>query len=223
MSPAPEAAAQPPAPRAPRSPQPPSVPEDTAAPAPRAPRPPQPPDAPEDTTAPAHRAAARTRGTAAVLAAALLLLLAAAVLLHQERRLSGSPTAANRALTDGAATDRVAAEVGAALREVFSYRPEDTGRTRAAAAELLDGRAARQYTALFARVEQEAARQKLTLTTHVVRAGVTRLDGGRARLLVFLDQVAERPGRAPATVPAQLSVTARLEDGRWRITDIAAR
>ncbi|MCQ6551613.1 hypothetical protein NPS70_00120 [Streptomyces sp. C10-9-1] len=198
MSPAREAAAQPPAPG-----------------------PPRPPDAPEDAAAP--RAATRTRGTAAVLAAALLLLLAAAVLYHQERMLSGSPTAANRALTDGAATDRVAAEVGAALREVFSYRPEDTGRTRAAAADLLDGRAARQYTGLFARVEQEAARQKLTLTTHVVRAGVTRLDGGRARLLVFLDQVAERPGRAASTVPAQLSVTARLEAGRWRITDIAAR
>jgi Mce-associated membrane protein len=52
---------------------------------------------------------------------------------------------------------------------------------------------------------------------------VTRLTGNSARLLVFLDQVSQRQGAAPATAPAQLSVTAELADGRWRIVDIASR
>jgi Mce-associated membrane protein len=52
---------------------------------------------------------------------------------------------------------------------------------------------------------------------------VTRLDGSSAQLLVFLDQVSRREGGAPATAPAQLSVTAELDDGRWRIVDITSR
>ncbi|MFC5901670.1 hypothetical protein [Streptomyces zhihengii] len=159
----------------------------------------------------------------AVLATVVALLAAGAVLLFQERQLRGTPAAANRALTDADTTAGVTGDVSNALTEIFSYTPTDTARTRAAAGELLAGRAARQYTGLFAQVEKEAARQKVTLTTHVVRAGVTRLSGDSARLLVFLDQVSERPGKEPATAPAQLSVTAELHDGRWRITDIASR
>ncbi|MEW2551947.1 hypothetical protein AB0957_09400 [Streptomyces zhihengii] len=159
----------------------------------------------------------------AVLATVVALLAAGAGLLFQERQLRGTPAAANRALTDADTTAGVTGDVSNALTEIFSYTPSDTARTRAAAAELLAGRAARQYTGLFAQVEKEAARQKVTLTTHVVRAGVTRLSGDSARLLVFLDQVSERPGKEPATAPAQLSVTAELHDGRWRITDIASR
>ncbi|MFE7379238.1 hypothetical protein ACFU9F_02600 [Streptomyces zhihengii] len=159
----------------------------------------------------------------AVLATVVALLAAGAVLLFQERQLRGTPAAENRALTDADTTAGVTGDVSNALTEIFSYTPTDTARTRAAAGELLAGRAARQYTGLFAQVEKEAARQKVTLTTHVVRAGVTRLSGDSARLLVFLDQVSERPGKEPATAPAQLSVTAELHDGRWRITDIASR
>ncbi|MGW3404895.1 hypothetical protein, partial [Streptomyces zhihengii] len=159
----------------------------------------------------------------AVLATVVALLAAGAGLLFQERQLRGTPAAANRALTDADTTAGVTGDVSNALTEIFSYTPSDTARTRAAAGELLAGRAARQYTGLFAQVEKEAARQKVTLTTHVVRAGVTRLSGDSARLLVFLDQVSERPGKEPATAPAQLSVTAELHDGRWRITDIASR
>lgn len=159
----------------------------------------------------------------AVLATVVALLAAGAGLLFQERQLRGTPAAANRALTDADTTAGVTGDVSNALTEIFSYTPSDTARTRAAAGELLAGRAARQYTGLFAQVEKEAARQKVTLTTHVVCAGVTRLSGDSARLLVFLDQVSERPGKEPATAPAQLSVTAELHDGRWRITDIASR
>ena len=57
----------------------------------------------------------------------------------------------------------------------------------------------------------------------MVRAGVVSLTGDRARLLVFLDQTAQRAGAAATTAAAQLSVTAHLVGGHWRISDLKAR
>ncbi|MFI6638235.1 hypothetical protein [Streptomyces sp. NPDC050504] len=153
----------------------------------------------------------------------LVLIACGAVLLLKADELGDDPAAGNRALTDAAATERVSGDVSSALSTVFSYTPEDTAGTRKAARGLLAGKAARQYEGLFGQVERRAAEQKLTLTTHVVRAGVTRLTDRGAHLLVFLDQVAERQGRPATTVAAQLSVTAELHGGHWRIVDITSR
>jgi Mce-associated membrane protein len=58
----------------------------------------------------------------------------------------------------------------------------------------------------------------------VVQAGVTRLSGDTAQLLVFLDQLIVRKDTPAGTsAAAQLSVTARLDSGHWRIIDIHAR
>ncbi|MFJ3103946.1 hypothetical protein [Streptomyces sp. NPDC086835] len=159
----------------------------------------------------------------AVAALVLALLIGGTLFLLKAGQLTGDPAADNRALTDTAATARVTGDVSNALTSVFSYTPGDTGATREAARHLLAGKAARQYAELFGQVEKRAAEQKLTLTTHVVRAGVTRLNGSSAQLLVFLDQVSQRQGGAPSTAPAQLSVTAELGDGHWRIVDITSR
>ncbi|MEE1754031.1 hypothetical protein [Streptomyces sp. SP18CS02] len=167
---------------------------------------------------PRRRAASRL---AALLVAALLL--AGGGLLWRGQQLAGSPAAQNRALSDTGATSRVVGEVSGALSQVFSYSPQDTETTRQAARRLLGGKAARQYATLFSQVEQRAAEQRLTLTTHVVRAGVTRLTDRDAHLLVFLDQVAERAGKPATTAAAQLSVTAEPHDGHWRIVDITSR
>ncbi|QIP88371.1 hypothetical protein GLX30_05130 [Streptomyces sp. Tu 2975] len=159
----------------------------------------------------------------AVAALVLALLAGGTLFLLKAGQLTGAPSADNRALSDTAATARVTGDVSNALTSVFSYTPGDTEATREAARHLLAGKAARQYAELFGQVEKRAADQKLTLTTHVVRAGVTRLNGSSAQLLVFLDQVAQRQGGAPTTAPAQLSVTAELGDGHWRIVDITSR
>ncbi|MFE7465446.1 hypothetical protein ACFU6R_15280 [Streptomyces sp. NPDC057499] len=160
-----------------------------------------------------------------VVAAALsvVLLVAGGVLFAQGRALRDTPAAANRALTDGEATTRVAGDVSNALGKVFSYSPQATGVTKESAKQLLAGKALQQYAALFGQVEKQAADQKLTLTTHVVRAGVTRLTDDSAHLLVFLDQVYERAGKPATTAAAQLSVTAQLRDGRWTVVEITAR
>ncbi|MFE4450701.1 hypothetical protein [Streptomyces sp. NPDC056796] len=175
-------------------------------------------------TAPEPDAPRRTAGRrvlAAVLAVALLA--SGALLLVKARQLRDTPATSNRALTDTAGTTRVAGDVSSALGKVFSYGPRSTAATKESAKRLLAGKALQQYAALFGQVEKQAADQKLTLTSQAVRAGVTRLGDGSAHLLVFLDQVYEREGKAPTTAAAQLSVTAELRGGRWIIVDITSR
>ena len=153
----------------------------------------------------------------------LALLVTGGALFVEGQRLRDTPATSNRALTDTEATTEVAGDVSNALGAVFSYSPQATAATKASAKEVLAGKALKQYAALFGQVEKQAADQQLTLTTQVVRAGVTRLTGSSAELLVFLDQVYERRGKAPTTAAAQLSVSAELRDGRWYIVDITSR
>lgn len=176
-------------------------------------------DAGQEGAEPRH--VAWRRGLASVLVIALL---AAGVGLFVEaRQVRDTPATSNRALTDTAETTRVAGDVSSALGKVFSYGPQSTAVTKDAAKRLLAGKALQQYAALFGQVEKQAADQKLTLTSQAVRAGVTRLGARSAHLLVFLDQVYEREGKAATTAGAQLSVTAELRGGRWIIVDITSR
>ncbi|WP_018653205.1 hypothetical protein [Actinomadura flavalba] len=140
---------------------------------------------------------------------------------YAARSAESSSPATNRSLLDPAETTGVIGDVSGALARVLSYTPTTLADTEKAAAEALTGNAAKQYQQILAPVRAQAPAQRLSLTTRVVRAGVTTLEDDRARLLVFLDQQTARAG-APVGDPAaaQLTVTARRTDGRWRITDI---
>ncbi len=173
---------------------------------------------PEDGTDVSRRRWPRVLG--ALLAVALIA--TGGVLYAEGHQLRDTPATANLALADAEATTRVTGDMSSALSKVFSYAPGATATTRAAAKEVLAGKALQQYAALFGQVERQSADQKLTLTTEVVRAGVTRLSDDSAHLLVFLDQVYERRGRTPTTASAQLTVTAELRDGRWWIVEIGS-
>ncbi len=172
----------------------------------------------EDRADPARRRWPRLLG--ALLTVALLA--TGGALFAEGRQLRDTPATANLALTDAEATTRVTGDVSSALSRIFSYGPGATATTRAAAKEVLAGKALQQYAALFGQVERQSADQKLTLTTEVVRAGVTRLTDDSAHLLVFLDQVYERRDRTPTTASAQLTVTAELRGGRWWIVEIGS-
>lgn len=179
---------------------------------------------PEEATGTTGASSRRTpwlRVLAGVLTVALLA--TGATLFVMGQRLRDTPATSNHALTDTEATDRVTGEVGSALSKVFSYGPRSTAATKATAKRVLAGKALQQYAALYGQVEKQAADQKLTLTTQVVHAGVTRLGTGSAHLLVFLDQVYEREGKAATTAAAQLSVTAELRGGRWVVVEITSR
>src|SRR6266498_4034409 len=97
-----------------------------------------------------------------------------------------------------------------------------------AAAGIRDSPAARNdaldtYDKLFAEVRAKAPAQKLVLTTRVVYSAVQSLDGDRAQLFVFLDQSATRVDTNTTAAAAQLSITAKRENGHWVITDMAPR
>nr|WP_308251023.1 hypothetical protein [Streptomyces anulatus] len=181
------------------------------------------PDAPHVTDTPDDVDVSRRRWPRVLGALLAVALIATGGALYAEgRQLRDTPATANLALTDAEATTRVTGDVSSALGKIFSYGPGATAATRAAAKEVLAGKALQQYAALFGQVERQSADQKLTLTTEVVRAGVTRLTDSSAHLLVFLDQVYERRGRAPTTASAQLTVVAELREGRWWIVEIGS-
>jgi Mce-associated membrane protein len=155
---------------------------------------------------------------------ASLLALAGGGLQVMGREARHDPATANHALTDAETTSVVLGDVSNGLSKIFSYTPGDTATTEQAAADVLAGNASREYRTLFAQVKQHAAAEGLTVATHVVRAGVIRLSGDTARLLVFLDQVIVRKDKPKGmSAAAQLSVTARLMAGHWRIVEIHAR
>ncbi|MFI8302940.1 hypothetical protein ACIF80_05730 [Streptomyces sp. NPDC085927] len=180
---------------------------------------------PEDTTRdarPRRLPAGRLR-RAALAGSAALLLVAGCGFFYGAHQLRSAPPVRNQALTDTEATTRVAGEVGHALARAFSYTPDGTAAAERSARTVLSGRAARQYQALFDQVRDDLTEQRVTLSTRVARTGVIELDGGKARLLVFLDQTSHRGKDKATTAAAQLTVTARLVDDQWRITDIKAR
>ncbi|MFF7095627.1 hypothetical protein ACFY9A_25005 [Streptomyces rubradiris] len=164
----------------------------------------------------------RLRG-AAVAGIVAVLLGGGGGFLYGAHQLRSTESARNRALTDTEATARVAGEIDNALARVFSYTPDGTATAERSARTVLDGRAARQYRELFARIRGDLAGQRITLGTKAVRTGVIELAGDRARLLVFLDQTSRRGNGKATTAAAQLTVTARLVNDRWRIVDIKAR
>lgn len=199
-------------------------------------------DAPDgdDGDAPGEKDVPHGRLRMAVLAAtAAVLVLGGCGFFYAAHQLRSQAPARNHALTDTEATTRVAGDVGDALARIFSYTPDGTAAAERSASTVLDGRAARQYETLFARVRDDLTEQRVTLSTRAVRTGVIELEGDRARLLVFLDQTSHRgdgkgedkdkgkgkdEGDVEATTAAaQLTVTARLDDDRWRIVDIKAR
>ncbi|MFD9028495.1 hypothetical protein [Streptomyces parvulus] len=154
-----------------------------------------------------------------------VLVLGGCGLFYAAHRVTSAASARNHALTDTEATSRVAGDVGNALARIFSYTPDGTAAAERSARSVLDGRAARQYETLFARVRDDLTEQRVTLSTRAVRTGVIELDGDRARLLVFLDQTSRRGDGTggTTTAAAQLTVTARLQGDHWRITDLKAR
>ncbi|WP_189865058.1 nuclear transport factor 2 family protein [Streptomyces poonensis] len=159
----------------------------------------------------------------AVAGAAAVLVLGGCGFFYGAHQLRSAESAQNRALTDTEATTRVAGDIGNALARVFSYTPDGTAAAERSARTVLDGRAARQYQDLFDQVRADLTEQRVTLSTRAVRTGVIELDGDRARLLVFLDQTSRRGKDQATTAAAQLTVTARLSNDRWRIVDIKAR
>ncbi|WP_328560269.1 hypothetical protein [Streptomyces coelicoflavus] len=126
----------------------------------------------------------------------LVLLCALTVLLggfagwaHAEAEgLRSEPARSNTALTDLARTSEIKGQVTKAVDRLFSYDHADPGALDGAAKDLLTGKAVDQHRELLADVRERADEQKAVITTTVTESAVERIDGDRARVLVYADQ-----------------------------------
>ncbi|MFF5341601.1 hypothetical protein ACH46L_03080 [Streptomyces althioticus] len=165
----------------------------------------------------------------AALCALTVLLGAFAGWAHAEAEsLRAEPALSNTALTDVARTSEVKGQVAEAVDRLFSYDHADPAAFDRAAKDLLTGKAVAQHRDLFADVRERADGRKAVITTAVTETAVERIDGDRARVLVYADQssVATAGGKADAKqddgvyAAAMLAVDTVHRDGRWLITSL---
>ncbi|MET9542014.1 hypothetical protein ABZY16_31670 [Streptomyces sp. NPDC006553] len=146
--------------------------------------------------------------------------------------LRDDPTRGNTALTDLARTSEIKGQTGAAVAALFSYDHADTAPFERAGKTLLTGKAVAQHRTLLGGVLAKAAQQKTVITTTVTDSAVERIDGDRARVLVYADQssvsTAGRPSKGKAATAkdqgvyagAMFAVDVVLRDGRWLVENI---
>ncbi|MFJ5137457.1 hypothetical protein [Streptomyces sp. NPDC088707] len=146
--------------------------------------------------------------------------------------LRDDPARGNTALTDLARTSEIKGQTGAAVAALFSYDHADTAAFERAGRTLLTGKAVAQHRTLLGGVLAKAAQQKTVITTTVTDSAVERIDGDRARVLVYADQssvsTAGRPSKGKAAeakdqgvyAGAMFAVDVVLRDGRWLVENI---
>jgi Mce-associated membrane protein len=144
--------------------------------------------------------------------------------------LRDDPATRNTALTDAARTSEIKGQTAKAVAALFSYDHADPAAFEKAARELLTGRAVAQHRTLLDAVRAGARQQKAVITTTVTDSAVERIDGDRARVLVYADQSsvstagtkdAAGEGADRGTYAgAMLAVDVVLRDGRWLVSGI---
>ncbi|MCL3997054.1 hypothetical protein [Streptomyces lavenduligriseus] len=167
------------------------------------------------------------RTALAVLCALTLLLGGFAGWAHAKAEsLRDDPALRNTALTDLARTSEIKGQAAKAVDRLFSYDHTDPGALRKAAEDLLTGKAVARHRALLADVRKRADAQKAVITTTVTDSAVERIDGDRARVLVYADQssvsTSGTRGKQDEGVyaGAMLAVDVVLRDGRWLVSGI---
>lgn len=152
--------------------------------------------------------------------------------------LRDDPVRGNTALTDLARTSEIKGQTAKAVASLFSYDHAKPDAFASASKTLLTGKAVTQHRALFGEVLAQAEKQKTVVTTTVTDSAVERIDGDRARVLIYADQSSvstagtekQAPqGQAPQSqVPQDQGVYAGAmfaldlvaRDGRWLVEGI---
>jgi Mce-associated membrane protein len=129
----------------------------------------------------------------------------------------------NHAVVDQAATRAVIQQVGQAVETVYSYDYRHLKSGYDAGAQVVTGEFASTYQKRFKQVKEQAAKNELTLTALVDTAGVQKLHGGAATLLVFVDQTATAGGgKQRVHRGSSLLVHARKVHGTWKIAQVTS-
>ncbi|ROQ26347.1 Mce-associated membrane protein [Streptomyces sp. PanSC19] len=174
---------------------------------------------------------ARGRAPLVVLCVLTLLLGGFAGWAHSRAgELRDDPARGNTALTDLARTSEIKGQTTAAVAALFSYDHADTGPFERAGKTLLTGKAVEQHRTLFAGVLAQAARQKTVITTTVTDSAVERIDGDRARVLVYADQSSvstagtgkqrSKTQDQGVYAGAMFALDVVRRDGRWLVENI---
>ncbi|MFG2677632.1 hypothetical protein [Streptomyces sp. NPDC048392] len=150
------------------------------------------------------------------------------------------PARSNTALTDVARTSEIKGQVAKAVDRLFSYDHADPGALDKAVRDLLTGKAVGQHRDLLADVRERADAQKAVITTTVTESAVERIDGDRARVLVYADQSSvatagttagegegDKAGKGESAAKdegvyaaAMLAAEVVQRDGRWLVSAI---
>lgn len=130
----------------------------------------------------------------------------------------------NTALTDAARTSDVKGQAGQAVNALFSYDYANPDTQTKAAATYLTGKAVAQHRTLLAPVLAQAKKQKTVITTTVTDSAVERIDGDRARVLVFADQsstsTSAKAKDGANYAGAMLAVDLVRKGGHWLVSAI---
>ncbi|MEQ8144024.1 hypothetical protein [Streptomyces sp. OP7] len=200
----------------------------TAVKAPPSPREPEP--ATDGGSATARPLPRRPLGLVTLCALTLLLGAFAGWAHAEAESLRAEPARSNTALTDLARTSEIKGQVAEAVDRLFSYDHADPGAFDKAAKDLLTGKAVTQHQDLLADVRKRADTQKAVITTTVTETAVERIDGDRARVLVYADQSSVATAGATAGAgqdaapdegvyaAAMLAVDVVHRDGRWLVS-----
>jgi len=176
----------------------------------------------DDVAAPADPADRKRVRLLFGLAGAAVLLVAASVVVGvgaYTARSSGP--LANQAFVDSAATAELVGQVTNAMTTVYSYDYTTLPANEAAANGVITGKFATEFPRVFAPVKQLAPQEQAVLKSTVPAAGVTMLQGDRARLLMMVDQTGTRgAAKEPTGATARLVVDAQKVDGRWKIAEV---
>ncbi|MFC8790884.1 hypothetical protein [Streptomyces cinereoruber] len=146
--------------------------------------------------------------------------------------LRDDPARGNTALTDLARTSEIKGQTTAAVAALFSYDHADPAAFEKAGKTLLTGKAVEQHRTLLGGVLARAAEEKTVITTAVTDSAVERIDGDRARVLVYADQSSvstagtAKGGKQQKVqdqgvyAGAMFAVDVVHRDGRWLVENI---
>ncbi|MEU1117749.1 MULTISPECIES: hypothetical protein [unclassified Streptomyces] len=188
--------------------------------------------APEDTdppheTPPRGPAPRRTFVTLCTLCLVILVLGGFAGWAHaRAEALRDAPAARNTALSDTARTSEIKGQSAKAVGALFSYDHADPRALDKAAKEWLTGRAVTQHRNLLGDIRERAGKQKAVITTTVTDSAVERIDGDRARVLVYADQssvstAGDKKAADDGTYAgAMFALDVERHDGRWLVSAV---
>ena len=124
-------------------------------------------------------------------------------------------------MTDADAQQQVIAAAKEGTEAVLSYSPENLDQSLATAKSHLTGGFLDEYSTFTDEVVRPAVTQRGVKTeANVARAAVSKMDPGRAQVLIFVNQVTtskERP--SPALATSSVMVTMVENGGRWLISE----